>query len=409
MNAPSHGSGDPIGIPIGDPPGDRIGGAAFVGFPGVRGHREAQLALARALARGQLHHALVLVGPRGVGKATFARGLACALLCPQRPAQGCGECPTCRRVLAGNHPDVDWLLPDGKAGTISVDSARACHVRQAHAPYEGPAYVVVVDPADALGEGAGNALLKTIEEPRPGIHFLLLTTNLQGMLPTILSRALPVRIGRLADDIVGDIIATRAPEVPAERRDMAVLLAEGSAGVALELASDPSLERCLELLRQALAAVQQGPRAIFGGDLSPLWIAWNAAVGVGEAEPTPEPEPPAPEPVLPGKKAKPASKPKKPEAEAKPGKPKDAPALQRAAVRRLTELWILHLREQMRGRAGLPGVSAGAHTAATAATPAQLVRTIAALQQLEARVERMGNVRLTLEQTLLELTRPGPA
>ena len=357
----------------------------------------------------------MLVGPRGVGKATFARGLACALLCPQRPAQGCGECPTCRRVLAGNHPDVDWLLPDGKAGTISVDSARACHVRQAHAPYEGPAYVVVVDPADALGEGAGNALLKTIEEPRPGIHFLLLTTNLQGMLPTILSRALPVQIGRLTDDIVADIVAdtlfARALEVPGERRDMAVLLAEGSAGVALELASDPGLERCLELLRQALAAVQQGPRAIFGGDLSPLWIAWNAAVGVGvgEPEPAPEAEPPAPEPAPPGKKPKPASKPKKAEADAKPGKPKDAPALQRAAVRRLTELWILHLREQMRGRAGLPGVSAGAHAAVTVASPAQLVRTIAALQQLEARVERMGNVRLTLEQTLLELTRPGPA
>lgn len=394
MNAPSPGLAGPPGL-----------APDFTGFPGVRGHASAQAALARALARGQLHHALVLVGPRGVGKATFARGLACALLCPQAPARGCGVCPTCQRVLAGNHPDVDWLLPDSKAGTISVDSARACHIRQAHAPYEGPAYIVIVDPADALGEGAGNALLKTIEEPRPGIHFLLLTTNLQGMLPTILSRALPVRIGRLDDDIVAEIVHARAPEAAQTRGDMAVLLAEGSAGVALELASDPSLERCVELLRQVLAALQQGPRAIFSGDQSPLWTAWSAAIEPLEAEAPPAPEePPPPEPVVAGKKPKPASKPREPK-EPKSGKSKDAPGLQRAAIRRLTELWILHLREQIRGRPGLPGVAAAGRPGAQA-SPAQLVDTIGALQQLEARVERMGNVRLTLEQTLLELTLP---
>ncbi len=397
MSAPSTA---PAATAFTGPPG-------FAGFPGVRGHAEAQAALARALARGQLHHALVLVGPRGVGKATFARGLACGLLCPQRPGQGCGACPTCHRVLAGNHPDVDWLLPDSKAGTISVDSARACHIRQAHAPYEGPAYVVVVDPADALGEGAGNALLKTIEEPRPGIHFLLLTTNLQGMLPTILSRALPIRIGRLDDDIVAEIVHARAAEVPREHSDMAVLLAEGSAGVALELANDPGLERSVELLRQVLVAVQHGPRAIFSGDQSPLWTAWSAAVEPIEAPAAPEPEAapvPSGEPVPPGKKPKAAAKPKEPKADAKATKTKDAPGLQRNAVRRLTELWILHLREQIRGRPGLPGVPAP--RPGTQASPAQLVRTIGALQQLEARVERMGNVRLTLEQTLLDLTLP---
>ncbi len=384
-------------------PVDPRASPAALRFPGVRGHLVAQAALARALARGQLHHALVLVGPRGVGKATFARGLACALLCPQRPGIGCGACPTCQRVLGGNHPDVNWLLPDGKAGTISVDSARACHLRQAHAPYEGPAHIVIVDPADALGEGAGNALLKTIEEPRPGIHFLLLTTNLQGMLPTILSRALPIRLGRLEDEIVAAILEER--EVPVERRDMAALLAEGSAGVALELAADPTLERCVELLRQALEAVHRGPAAIFSGDASPLWTAWTAAVSAGEPEPPPEPaEPPPPEvvvPVMPGKKPRAPAKPKKAEGDSKPAKSKDAPGQQRNAVRRLTELWILHLREQIRGRAGLPGLPPG-----TAASPAQRVRTIAGLQQLEARIERMGNVRLTLEQTLLELSRP---
>lgn len=362
-------------------------------LPGVLGHEAVQTAIVRALGRGQLHHSLVLVGPRGVGKATFARGLGCALLCRERPGLGCGACPACQRVLAGNHPDVDWLVPDGKAGTISVDAARACHVRQAHAPYEGPAYLVVIDPADALGEAAGNALLKTIEEPRPGVHFALLTTNLQGVLPTLLSRSLPVRVGRLDDAIVRAIVDARAAAAPDERRDMAVLLAEGSAGVALELAADPSLARSVELVRQAIAAVRAGPPAIFGGDDHPLWAAWNAAIVPDEA-----PEPPADAPAEPAaagaKKKKAAKKDGEP---AKSSAKKDGPALQRAAVRRLVELWILHVREQLRGRAGLPGLPP-----VPAPAPGTLVAAIAALQRLGARVERMGNVRLMLEQGLLE-------
>lgn len=368
-------------------------GTAGPAFPGVLGHELAQAALSRAIARGQLHHALVLVGPRGVGKATFARGLACALLCPQRRGLGCGACTTCQRVLGGNHPDVDWLLPDGKAGLISADSARACALRQAHAPYEGPAYVVVIDPADALGEAAGNALLKTIEEPRPGVHFLLLTTNLQGVLPTILSRSLPVRVGRLDDAVVRTILAHRAAATPDERHDMAVLLAEGSAGVALELAADPSLARSLELVQQAIAAVRAGPSAIFGGDGHPLWSAWSAAT---VPEDSPEPAPADTPPEAPGVKArKPRAKKTEGEA-AKPAAKKDAPALQRAAVRRLVELWILHIREQLRGRTGLPGLPPTARDEATH------VAAITALQRLDARVERMGNVRLMLEQGLLE-------
>jgi len=375
------------------PPGPEPGS----GLVGVLGHAQAQAAVVRALARGQLHHALVLVGPRGVGKATFARGLGCALLCPQRPGLGCGACPTCQRVLAGNHPDVDWLVPDSKAGLISVDAARACHVRQTHAPYEGRAYLVVVDPADALGEAAGNALLKTIEEPRPGVHFALLTTNLQGVLPTILSRALPVRLGRLDDDIVRSILDARAADAPRERGDMAVLLAEGSAGVALELASDPSLARSLELVKQAITAVRAGPAAIFGGDVHPLWLAWAAATAPVEAVPEDSSE--APEAEAPGaKKKKTAKKAAKSgdDGDKAPSK-KDAPALQRAAVRRLVELWILHVREQLRGRPGLPGLPPP-----PAVAPGTLVAAITALQRLGARIERMGNVRLMLEQGLLE-------
>ncbi|MCA9657569.1 MAG: hypothetical protein KC486_04445 [Myxococcales bacterium] len=363
----------------------------FPGFVGVRGHREAQAMLARALGRGQLHHALMLVGPRGIGKATLARGLASALLCRASPGIGCGVCHTCTRIQAGTHPDVDWLLPSGTGGQITIDSARECHVRQQNGPYESERYVVVVDPADALNEYSGNALLKAIEEPRPGIHFLLLTTNMQGVLPTILSRTLPIRLGRLADADVAAIVAREAADAADDRRQMAVLLAEGSAGVAVELALDPALDRCLELVRQAIRAAAEGPPGIFAGDKSPLWESYTSAtreVAAIEAAATAEAE--EAEAAIAGKKKRKSKK--------KETKGKASAAQQRWVANRLAELWILHLREQLRGRQGLPGAPV-----LRGLTPAELVRQIGILQRLTQRIRRNANVRLILEQTLLEI------
>ena len=368
------------------------------GFPHVLGHADAQAMLTRALDRGQLHHAVMLVGPRGIGKATLARGLACALLCPVAPARGCGACGVCQRVLAGTHPDVDWLRPEGAAGQITIDAARACHLRQQSAPYEGRASMIVIDPADALNEASGNALLKAIEEPRPGVHFLLLATNMQAVLPTILSRSLPIRLGRLADDDVAGILRARAPDVDPERQRTAILLAEGSAGVALELAVDPALERCLDLLREALRAAQLGPPAIFAGDKGPLWTAFSAAVQeLAAAEADAQAQAAEAQAAATGKRRRaPADKADKPD---KAGKAKESPAHQRWVAGRLAELWTLHLRERTRGRSGLPGLPPLDRLA-----PSATVRHLAVLQRFVARVDRNANIRLLLEETLLELS-----
>ncbi|HGG56865.1 MAG TPA: hypothetical protein ENK31_03605, partial [Nannocystis exedens] len=333
--------------PLSDAKSDEPGG-----FVGVRGHRDTQTMLTRALDRGHLHHALMFVGPRGIGKATLACGLAQALLCKTAPHRGCGECSICVRVAARSHPDVDWLLPAGKAGQITIESARACHLRQANGPYESERYIVVVDPADALNEYSGNALLKAIEEPRPGIHFLLLTTNMQGVLPTILSRTMPIRLGRLSDNDVAAILAAKASDAAEDRRSMATLLAEGSAGVAVELALDPALDLNLALVREAIRAAERGPAAIFGGDRSPLWRSYSAAIQeVVTIDAAIAAEEAAEEAAVAGKKKRTRKK-KKTEGK---GKSKASASQQRWVASRLADLWILHLREQLRGRDGLPG------------------------------------------------------
>lgn len=333
-----------------------------VQFPGVRGHAQAQARLSRAISRDQLHHGLIFVGPSGVGKARLARGLGAALHCKEAPAVGCGACTSCRRIAAGTHAGVEWLVPEEPGGRVKIEHARALAHRLEMAPFEGDRHLVVFDPADAIGEAGFNAMLKTIEEPRPGVHFVMIVTGLDVLLPTILSRCLTVRLGRLEDADVAAIVRAQmdgAEEPPSPARiELAVGLAGGSAGLAVKLALDPSLDAALALLGQVVGAAQAGPARIFGGDKSPLWAAWGEAVG----------------PVKTGK-----------------------PARERAVLRQLCELWLLHLRERLRGRDGLPGVPPGPTDARA------LLGQLDAVQALLESVARNPNVRLSLEQTLLSM------
>jgi len=341
---------------------------------GVHGHHEALVRLARATARGQLHHAIVFAGPRGVGKAAVARALARALHCREAPGIGCRRCASCRRVDAGLHAGVEWIEPESAGGKIKVETARELATRVLSAPFEGDAHVVVFDPAEALTEQAWNALLKTIEEPRPGVHFLLLAQGLEGLLPTILSRCAVVRFGRLTDDevrtVLAEVLAAReadAPEIPQARRELAVRLADGAPGIAAELALDASLDAIHRLLSEAIAAARSGPAAIFAGDRGALGQAF---------------------------------------ADASAGPPTGKPARERQAVTRMAELWLLHLRERMRGREGLPGLAA--LPKADDGGPGSLFAA-ARLLDLQERLERNANARLVLEHALLELGEDEPS
>ena len=224
-------------------------------FSHILGQDAAIATLGAALRRGRVHHAYRFEGPDGTGKELAAFALAQALVCVGGDPLGCGRCDACRRAVtfserprAPIHPDVSIVeknfYPPETIGRsraelteISVDQIRTIVLSHAaYPPHEGRARVFIVRRAEELSIGAANALLKTLEEPRQGTHFILLSARGDRLLNTIRSRTLPVRFGPLPDDVVRGVL--RAGNVPEDRHELAIELAAGSASLALELADD---------------------------------------------------------------------------------------------------------------------------------------------------------------------------
>jgi DNA polymerase-3 subunit delta' len=150
------------------------------------------------LRHRRLAHAYLFAGPRGSGKEAVARTLAKALNCETKEFDSCDDCDSCRRIDAGQHPDIYWVRPESKSRRISVDQIReferAINLKPAMA---GVKVGVIVD-ADCLGEEASNAFLKTLEEPPAQTVIILLTAEPQRLLATILSRCLKISFGPAA-------------------------------------------------------------------------------------------------------------------------------------------------------------------------------------------------------------------
>ena len=150
-------------------------------------------------SKADLPHALLVRGPRGIGKLDFARALAQALLC-EATVQGaaCGKCSACAWFDAGSHPDYRQVEPDvehaeaedteKRSATISVDQIRALPDFINLTSHRGGPKVIVIHPAEMLNVNAANALLKSLEEPPARTFFVLVAHRPHQLLPTIRSR-----------------------------------------------------------------------------------------------------------------------------------------------------------------------------------------------------------------------------
>ena len=224
------------------------------------GHSELLLRLHEQWTRERLHHALLLEGPRGVGKRQLANRLVLAVNCENPPAAGsfCGVCGTCRPILAGRHPDVVTVEPDlsKAARAIPVEAIREVIRKAQYHRYGARQRFVILDPAEAMQEPAANALLKTLEEPPDGTGFLVVTHNAQALLPTIRSRCQRVRLATVPTPEIERWLEGRG----VANASVVARRAQGCPGLAVSLsASDPEQ---LSAERDALLSVIDGPLGV---------------------------------------------------------------------------------------------------------------------------------------------------
>ncbi|TGX46536.1 AAA family ATPase [Sphingomonas naasensis] len=216
------------------------------------GNESARDALAAAMASGVLHHAWLIAGPEGVGKASFARMAAARMLAeaaePHRLSPG-WEVPettqTAHLIAAGAHPDYRELVrlpkdaakPDeALARSITIAQVRSLQPLFATKPSLSQRRVVLIDSIDDLERGGANALLKNLEEPPAGTIFLLVSHAPGQLLPTIRSRCRLLRFDPLADAQVATVLRDALPQANASEIESLVRAGEGSPGRALGFA-----------------------------------------------------------------------------------------------------------------------------------------------------------------------------
>jgi DNA polymerase-3 subunit delta' len=224
----------------------------------ILGHGRVRDGLQTATASDTVHHAMLFSGPDGVGKTTVAKAFAAMAACPTPTAAGgaCGGCRSCDRILqhvAGEetrHPDVLWLTPQGSA-VIKIGQVRDRLGIIPYPPLEARVRTVIIEPADALSVEAGNALLKTLEEPPSSTRFILISSRPDALLATIRSRCQSIQFGRLSDEHVEQ--GLRDAGIAPEQARRGAALADGSLGVALERIDDPILAGGDEILAQCVA------------------------------------------------------------------------------------------------------------------------------------------------------------
>ncbi|MEW5755918.1 MAG: DNA polymerase III subunit delta' [Pseudomonadota bacterium] len=201
-------------------------------------------------AAGRLPHALLFYGARGMGKWQLAKAFASYLLCEARTSEGqpCGRCRGCTLFAAGTHPDFTVCAPEEEGKSITIDMIRELAAQLAMTSQYGGYKVVLLNPADKMNTASANSLLKTLEEPTPRTILILITAQIDALLPTIRSRCQKILFARPPRDITRSWLISQH-QVATQQADLLLNLADDAPLRALEYAQTELLQQRADLLK----------------------------------------------------------------------------------------------------------------------------------------------------------------
>ena len=211
-------------------------------FKDIIGQEQIKAHFKTMVESGQVSHAYIIHGEQSSGKDFIARIFATALQCESKETAPCGECRSCKQAANGNQPDIIFVQHE-KPNTIGVEDIRTQIVNDMGIkPYSSPYKIYIVNEAEKMTPQAQNALLKTLEEPPAYGMIILLTTNVDSFLPTILSRCIVLNMKPVPDALVTKFLMEEL-NVPDYKAEVCTAFARGNIGKAKALATSEEFEQ----------------------------------------------------------------------------------------------------------------------------------------------------------------------
>ncbi len=224
------------------------------GFQSIVGHEEIIKHMRNSIAMGKVSHSYIFAGEPGAGKKLLAKAYAMTLQCESGGTDPCMKCDSCKRAASKNHPDIIYLTHE-KPNTISVEEVRTQIVEDVVIkPYYGKYKIYIVPDCEKMTAQAQNAILKTIEEPPAYAIFMLVTNNIELLLPTIQSRCVRLDVKAVSDALVKEYLMEHL-HVPDYQAEVDASFAQGNIGKAEAAATSSDFEaltkRALYVLKNA--------------------------------------------------------------------------------------------------------------------------------------------------------------
>lgn len=217
----------------------------------IIGHQQIVEQLQRTVASDRIAGAYLFVGPTSVGKETVARYFAQLIFCQQnaQPPTVCGACLACRKVDSGNHPDLQFIRPEGSL--LKIGQIRELQKQIIYEPLEASRKVYILTDVDRMNAEAENCLLKTLEEPPASSVLILLTSNIRALLPTTRSRCQILQFHPMQTQALAEILVEKFSVAPEQATTLAIA-ADGAIGKALRQLEkgDALSEKVPEILRE---------------------------------------------------------------------------------------------------------------------------------------------------------------